>query len=167
VPQSSFQYISRISQVCPDRLSLRITQSFLIGFDIKEDVMPLLTGNSGTVMVVDDADDIRQLICMHLRWKGYQVVEATNGEQAVDLVRRSHPGLILMDLSMPVMDGYEATRRIKALPGLGEVPIVAVSAFCDPSDKHKALQAGCVECVSKPIDFPAFDSLVSRHLHTH
>ena len=124
-----------------------------------------LTGDSGTVMVVDDADDIRELICTKLRSKGYQVVEATNGEQAVELAARSHPGLILMDLSMPVMDGYEATRRIKALPEMGEVPIVAVSAFCDPSNESKALEAGCVECVGKPIDFPAFDSLVSRHLH--
>lgn len=129
--------------------------------------MALLTGDSGTVMVVDDADDIRELICMQLRWRGYEVVEATNGEQAVELATQSHPGLILMDLSMPVMDGYEATRRIKALPGLGGVPIVAVSAFCDPFNEHKALEAGCVECVSKPIDFPAFDSLVSKHLNIH
>lgn len=129
--------------------------------------MALLTGDSGTVMVVDDADDIRQLICMQLRWKGYDVVEATNGEQAVELATRSHPALILMDLSMPVMNGYEATRRIKALPGFGGVPIVAVSAFCDPFNEHKALEAGCVECLRKPIDFPAFDSLVSKHLNTH
>lgn len=129
--------------------------------------MALLTGDDGTVMVVDDSDDIRELICMQLRWKGYRVVEATNGEEAVELAARSHPGLILMDLSMPVMDGYEATRRIKALPGFLEVPVVAVSAFCDSSNKHKALEAGCVECVSKPIDFPTFNSVVSRHLQVH
>lgn len=128
--------------------------------------MSILTGDVGTVMVVDDADDIRQLMCMQLRWSGYEVVEATNGEQAVELATRSHLGLILMDLSMPVMDGYEATRRIKALPGLGEIPIVAVSAFCDSGNKHKALEAGCVECVSKPIDFPAFESIVSKHLNS-
>ena len=129
--------------------------------------MALLTGDSGTVMVVDDAEDIRILICMQLRWRGYEVIEATNGEQAVELATRSHPGLILMDLSMPVMDGYEATRRIKALPGLAGVPIVAVSAFSDPFNEHKALEAGCIECVSKPIDFPAFNSMVSRHLNIH
>ena len=127
--------------------------------------MALLTGDSGTVMVVDDTDDVRELICMQLRWRGYDVVEAINGKQAVELATQSHPSLILMDLSMPVMDGYEATRRIKALPGLGGVPIVAVSAFCDPFNEHEALEAGCVECVSKPIDFPAFNSLVSKHLN--
>ena len=126
--------------------------------------MALLGVHSGTVMVVDDADDIRELICMQLRRKGYEVVEATNGEQAVELATLSHPGLILMDLSMPVMDGYEATRRIKSLPGLGGVTIVAISALCDPFVEHKAREAGCVECVSKLIDFPAVDSLVARYL---
>ena len=123
-----------------------------------------LTGYEGTVMVVDDYDDIRRLICMQLQCKGYRVLEAANGEEAVELATRSCPGLILMDLSMPVMDGYEATRRIKALPGFCEVPVVAISAFCDPSNNQKALEAGCVECVSKPIDFRSFDRLVSRYL---
>ena len=126
--------------------------------------MALLTGDDGTVMVVDDSDDIRQLICLNLRGKGYLVLEAANGAEAVELATRSHPGLILMDLSMPVMDGYEATRRIKALPGFCEIPVVAISAFCDPFNSQEALEAGCVECVSKPIDFRSFDSLVSRYL---
>jgi CheY-like chemotaxis protein len=69
-----------------------------------------------------------------------------------------------MDLSMPVMDGYEATRRIKSLPGLSGITIVAISALCDPSIAYKALEAGCVECVSKLIDFPAVDSLLARYL---
>ena len=115
-------------------------------------------------MVVDDSDETRELIGMILRWRGYRVIEAANGREALELVPRTHPGLILMDLSMPVMDGYEATRRIKALPKLGGVPIVAVSALCDGYVKHKALDAGCVECVVKPVDFRTIVSLVTRHL---
>jgi two-component system cell cycle response regulator DivK len=126
--------------------------------------MALPTGEDCTVMVVDDSDEIRELICVKLRCKGYRVLEAANGEEAVELAMRTHPRLILMDLSMPVMDGYEATRRIKALPGFYEVPVVAISACCDPSNNHKALEAGCVECVSKLIDVPSFDSLVTRYL---
>lgn len=95
------------------------------------------------------------------------MVEAANGEEAVELVQRSEPGLILMDLSMPVMDGYEATRRIKALPMLGGVPVVAVSASCDSRVRSKALEAGCIDCVSKPIDLVTIDGLVSRHFQAH
>ena len=126
--------------------------------------MPLTSVHSGTVLVVDDADDIRELICMQLRRKGYAVLEASNGQQAVQLAAQSQPSLILMDLSMPVMDGYEATRQIKCLPGLGGVTIVAISALCDPFVEHKALEAGCIECVSKLIDFPAVDSLLAKYL---
>ena len=122
---------------------------------------------TSTVMVVDDSKDIRDLISMLLRYKGYRVVEAETGEQAVALAPQTCPGLILMDLNMPGIDGYEATRRIKALPGFGEIPIVAVSAFCQSGNKDKALAAGCSECVSKPIDFRIFDSMLARQLQGH
>jgi len=129
--------------------------------------MALITGDDQTVMVVDDSDDIRELICMQLRRMGYRVVEAATGEEAVELVPQTNPGLILMDLSMPGIDGYEATRRIKALPDLGGVPVVAVSAFCNAYSKLKALEAGCVDCVSKPVDFGTIHSLLSRLLEVH
>ena len=126
--------------------------------------MGLLSSDYRAVMVVDDSEDIRKIICIKLRRKGYRVLEAANGKEAVEVATRSHPSLILMDLSMPVMDGYEATRRIKALPEFGDVPVVAISAFCDASTNYKAMEAGCVECVNKPIDFHSFDRLVSRYL---
>ncbi len=87
--------------------------------------------------------------------------------EAVELAPRLRPGLILMDLSMPVLDGFEATRRIHSQPALKATPIVAVSAFCDSYNRHKAIEAGCVECVSKPIDFRMIDSLLKRHFHDH
>ena len=118
-----------------------------------------------TVLVVDDAPDIRELLGMLLSMNGCRVVEAENGQQAVDLAPQIHPDLILMDLSMPVLDGYEATRRLKALPETGAIPVVAVSAFCDARNRQKALDAGCEECVCKPVDFGLLDGLLSKHLH--
>jgi CheY-like chemotaxis protein len=117
-----------------------------------------------TVLVVDDSGDIRELMRMMLQMKNCQVVEAINGQEAVELAPRVCPNLILMDLSMPVLDGYEATRLIKAQLETCDIPIVAVSAFCDVENRHKAVAAGCIECVSKPIDFAVIGDVVNRYL---
>ncbi|HEX9918780.1 MAG TPA: response regulator [Pyrinomonadaceae bacterium] len=117
-----------------------------------------------TVLVVDDSGDIRELIRMMLQMKDCLVVEAVNGQEAVELAPQVCPNLILMDLSMPVLDGYEATRLIKAQLKTQDIPIVAVSAFCDVENRHKAVAAGCVECVSKPIDFAVIGEVVKRYL---
>ena len=118
-----------------------------------------------TVLVVDDSPDIRELLGMLLGMSGCRVVEAENGQRAVDLAPQINPDLILMDLSMPVLDGYEATRRLKAQPESSGIPVVAVSAFCDARNRQKALDAGCEECVCKPVDFGLLDGLLSKHLH--
>ena len=128
--------------------------------------MGILAGEE-TVMVVEDSDDIRSLICTRLRKTGYRVVEAVNGREAVELAPRARPGLILMDLSMPVMDGYEATRRIRGSLETGDIPVVAVSAFCDADHRRKAFEAGCVECLTKPVDFRALDGVIQKHLYVH
>ena len=121
------------------------------------------TGNR-TVLVVDDSGDIRELMRMMLQMKNCMVIEAANGQEAVELAPRVCPNLILMDLSMPVLDGYEATRLIKAQLKTQNIPIVAVSAFCDVENRHKAVAAGCIECVSKPIDFAVIGEVVNRYL---
>jgi two-component system cell cycle response regulator DivK len=123
------------------------------------------TVETRTVLVVDDSDDIRELIRLMLQMKGCLVVEATNGENAVEVAGRVYPNLILMDLSMPVLDGYEATRQIKAQPALSGIPVVAVSAFCDLQNREKAIAAGCVECINKPINFVAIGDVIERYLH--
>lgn len=128
--------------------------------------MGILAGEE-TVMVVDDSDDIRSMICTRLRRTGYHVVEAVNGREAVELAPRMRPGLILMDLSMPVMDGYEATRRIRGSLETGDIPVVAVSAYCDGDHRQKAFEAGCVECLTKPVDFRALDGVIQKHLYVH
>ncbi|MDQ3817618.1 MAG: response regulator [Acidobacteriota bacterium] len=125
-----------------------------------------MTSNAGgqTILVVDDQPDIRELLRLQLQMKGCQVVEATNGREAVELAPQIHPSLILMDLSMPVLDGYEATRQIHKQPRLEDVPIVAVSAYCDAHNREKAFDAGCIECVCKPIEFGMIDGLLKKHL---
>lgn len=122
-------------------------------------------GNSkSTVLVVEDFADNRFMMRKLLEMSGYQVVEAVDGKEAVEVAERARPDLILMDLSLPRLDGLDATRRIRELEGLRFVPIVAVSAH-DTNDFHAdALAAGCNEYVTKPIDFDELDALVKKLL---
>jgi CheY-like chemotaxis protein len=122
-------------------------------------------GNSPpTVMVVEDFEDNRFMMRRLLEMSGYRVLEAVNGEEAVELAKRERPGLILMDLSLPQLDGLAATRRIRQYPELRDVPIVAVSAH-DTADFHAdALAAGCNDYVTKPIDFDQLEALLNRLL---
>ncbi len=115
-----------------------------------------------TVLVVEDFEDNRFMMRRLLEMSGYRVVEAVDGQEAVEKAQSERPNLILMDLSLPLLDGLAATRRIREL--LHEVPIVAVSAH-DTADFHAdALAAGCDEYVTKPIDFDELEHLLGRLL---
>ena len=117
-----------------------------------------------TVMVVEDFEDNRFMMRRLLEMSGYRVLEAINGEEAVELAHRERPQLILMDLSLPQLDGLAATRRIRQHAELRDVPIVAVSAH-DTADFHAdALAAGCNDYVTKPIDFDQLEALLRRLL---
>ena len=117
-----------------------------------------------TVLVVEDFEDNRFMMRRLLEMSGYRVVEAVNGREAVERAVEVRPDLILMDLSLPYLDGLAATRRIRQHDGLSRVPIVAVSAH-DTADFHAdALAAGCNEYVTKPIDFDHLERLLSRLL---
>ena len=119
-------------------------------------------GAGPTVLVVEDFEDNRFMMRRLLEMSGYRVVEAVNGEEAVETARRTRPDLILMDLSLPLLDGLAATRRIREHEELKRVPIVAVSAH-DTADFHaEALAAGCNEYVTKPIDFDQLERLLTR-----
>ena len=113
-------------------------------------------------LVVEDFEDSRFMMRKLLEMAGYRVVEATDGEQAVNVAVQARPALILMDLSLPKLDGLEATRKIRQQKGLGNVPIVAVSAHDSPESRREALAAGCNEYVAKPIDFDQLNSLLDR-----
>ena len=124
----------------------------------------VVDGKNHTVLVVEDFEDNRFMMRRLLEMSGYRVLEAINGEEAVELARRERPGLILMDLSLPLLDGLAATRRIRQHEDLRDVPIVAVSAH-DTADFHAdALAAGCNDYVTKPIDFDQLEALLGRLL---
>jgi len=117
-----------------------------------------------TVLLVEDTEDNRFMMRRLLEMSGYQVVEATNGEEAVRLAKSERPDLVLMDLSLPVIDGLAATRAIRKLDGLGKIPIVAVSAHDTSDFQADALAAGCDSYITKPIDFSQLEQLIVRLL---
>ena len=117
-----------------------------------------------TVMVAEDYDDTRLMIRQVLERQGYRVLEARNGMEAVELARHERPGLILMDINLPLIDGVNATRRIRELEGLNDVPIVAVSAYDSPELRDSALATGCREYLTKPIDADRLKDLIDRWL---
>ena len=102
------------------------------------------------ILIVEDQEDLRGVLRDLLAGSGYTVIEAANGEGGVAQARSERPDLILMDIQMPVMDGYEATRRIKTDPAIKAIPIVAVSSFAMKGDEEKARAAGCDHYVTKP-----------------
>ena len=105
---------------------------------------------SKRILVVDDQEDLRGVLRDLLTGSGYTVIEAADGEAGVAKAKSDRPDLILMDIQMPVIDGYEATRRIKVDPALTSTPIVAVSSFAMKGDEEKARAAGCDHYVTKP-----------------
>ena len=115
-------------------------------------------------LIVEDFEDSRFMMRKLLEMAGYRVLEATDGEQAVKLAVRKKPALILMDLSLPRMDGLSATRRIRRRKRFSKLPIVAVSAYDSPESRKEALAAGCDEYLAKPIDFDQLNLVVNRFL---
>ncbi len=115
---------------------------------------------AATVLVVEDDPDIRLLLKSVLESEGYCVVEAATGKDAVTLASQVHPRLILMDISLPLLDGLSATRQIKAEDSLRDTPVVAVSAY--DSVRRRVVRAGCAGLVTKPIDLEELKAIVNR-----
>jgi two-component system, cell cycle response regulator DivK len=102
------------------------------------------------ILVVEDQEDNRRILRDLLTTADYAVTEAENGEEALAAVAKQPPDLILMDIQLPIMDGYEVTRRIKADPSLSSIPIIAVTSYALSGDEEKARAAGCDDFVPKP-----------------
>jgi len=106
------------------------------------------------ILLVEDNELNRDMLSRRLQKRGYEVVMAIDGETGVSMAQSDAPGLILMDMSLPGIDGWEATRRIKAAPQTRHIPIVALTAHALPGERDKALAAGCDDFDTKPIDLP-------------
>lgn len=106
------------------------------------------------ILLVEDNEMNRDMLSRRLIRKGFEVVMALDGEQAVEAAAAQTPDLILMDMSLPVIDGWEATRRIKAAAGTSTIPVIALTAHAMADDRDKALAAGCDDYDTKPVDLP-------------
>jgi len=119
---------------------------------------------SKCILVVEDQEDNRRILRDLLGSAGYELIEVESGEDALSAVMKQRPDLILMDIQLPAMDGYEATRRIKSNPEMKEVPVIAMTAYALAGDDAKARAAGCSAYVSKPFSPRALLAKVREYL---
>ena len=123
------------------------------------------TPHQPTILVVDDFDDTRLLLRTWLERRGFRVIEAEDGLEAVHRATNDFPDLIIMDMEMPRLDGLSATRRIRQVNTLGHIPIVAVSAYGADQFRELALEAGCDEYVSTPFEPLALEAIIRSLMH--
>jgi CheY-like chemotaxis protein len=116
------------------------------------------------ILIVEDNEMNRDMLSRRLQRYGYGTIIAMDGKQAVDMAEDESPDIILMDLSLPIIDGWEATRQIKSNPITQQIPIIALTAHALSDDRNKAIQAGCDEYEIKPLDFPKLLSKIEKLL---
>jgi len=104
------------------------------------------------ILLVEDNEMNRDMLTRRLQRKSYEVDAAVNGEEGIEAARRSRPDLIIMDMGLPGIDGWEATRRIKAVPETAAIPVIALTSHAMAGDREKALEAGCDDYDTKPVD---------------
>jgi two-component system, cell cycle response regulator DivK len=106
------------------------------------------------LLLIEDNEANRDMLSRRLQRRGYEVIEAVDGRQGIEQARAGAPDLILMDMSLPVLDGWEATRALKTNPGTAGIPIIALTAHAMATDREQALSAGCDDYDTKPVDLP-------------
>lgn len=106
------------------------------------------------ILVVEDNEMNQDMLCRRLKRKGFEVALAEDGAKGVDMAESEAPDVILMDMSLPEIDGWEATQRVKANEATGGIPVIALTAHAMTQDREKALNAGCDEFATKPVEFP-------------
>ena len=130
---------------------------------METDLAPSQVGKR-TILVADDFDDTRLLLKTWLEKKGFNIVEAENGNQAVSLAQQVRPDLIIMDMEMPELDGLAATRKIRSIRELDDIPVLAVSAYGAQQFRAEALAAGCSEYVSTPFEPDNLEQVINSFL---
>lgn len=116
------------------------------------------------ILIVDDGESNRELLSAALRHTGHQVAEATNGQEALDLLRNKQPQLAIVDIQMPGMDGYEVLAQTLADPQIRHIPLIALTAYAMPSDREKGMAAGFREYVTKPVPIRVLIQVLERYL---
>lgn len=116
------------------------------------------------ILLVEDNEMNRDVLSRLLQRRGYTVTFAEDGETAVELALAERPDLILMDISLPRMDGYQATKLLREAPGMDTLPIIALTAHAMTSDRDRALSSGCTDFETKPVEFPRLLAKIEQHL---
>ena len=116
------------------------------------------------ILLVEDNDINRDMMLRRLQRRGFTVLTAVDGQQAVDLTRSEKPDLVLMDMSLPILDGWAATRQIKNDDAVKQIPIIGLTAHAMVGDREQALQAGCDDYATKPVEFEKLIELMNRLL---
>lgn len=116
---------------------------------------------ASTILVVDDFEDLRVTLRIWLEKLGYRVVEAVDGDEAIEITRAERPDVILMDIGMPERSGISATYKIRKDPELKEIPIIAITAYSTSDLHNDAIKAGCIECLTKPVDTKRLEELLT------
>lgn len=118
----------------------------------------------GKILVIEDNEQNLYLIRYILENCGYDVFSATDGKEGIELAAALLPDLVLLDIQLPLMDGYDVARALRRNPALADTPIIAVTSYAMPGDKEKAMEAGCSGYIEKPIDPDNFDKQVGEYL---
>lgn len=119
---------------------------------------------STTLLLVEDNDLNRDMLARRLARAGFRTVEATDGAEAIEVMREARPALVLLDMNLPVLDGWSVCKRARTSDDIADIPIIALTAHAMSEDRERALRAGCDEYATKPIDFPALLEKIRRLL---
>ena len=126
-----------------------------------------MTGSEPTILLVEDNEMNRDMLVRRLQRAGYKVATAGDGEAALTAMREQKPAVVLMDMNLPVKDGWTACREAQQDASIAEIPIIALTAHAMEEDKHRALEAGCSDYATKPVDFPDLLTKIAAQLDAH